>query len=47
MQPLLDEVGVPRTADQGPEFPQEDTNETPADLMAMVKVRAFFSAISV
>ncbi|NWH26260.1 TDRD5 protein, partial [Grus americana] len=37
VQPLLDEVGVPRTADQGPEFPQEDTNETPADLMAMVK----------
>ncbi|XP_075616522.1 tudor domain-containing protein 5 isoform X2 [Balearica regulorum gibbericeps] len=37
VRPLLDEVSVPRTTDQGPELPQEDTNETPTDLKAVVK----------
>ncbi|NWY49611.1 TDRD5 protein, partial [Chionis minor] len=34
---LLDEVGVPRRADQGPELAREDTNETLTELMAVVK----------
>ncbi|NXV70707.1 TDRD5 protein, partial [Atlantisia rogersi] len=34
-QPFLDEVNVPRTTDQDPA--QDDTNETPTDLMAVVK----------
>ncbi|NWQ93588.1 TDRD5 protein, partial [Burhinus bistriatus] len=37
MRTLLDEVGVPRTAGQGPELAQEDKNETLAELMAVVK----------
>ncbi|NWU68016.1 TDRD5 protein, partial [Pterocles burchelli] len=41
--PLLDEVRVPRTTDQNPERAQEGTNETPTELMAVVKIRAFFS----
>ncbi|XP_065698483.2 tudor domain-containing protein 5 isoform X1 [Patagioenas fasciata] len=36
VQPLLHEVSVPRT-DQDPELAQEDTNEIPAELMAVVK----------
>ncbi|NWQ76353.1 TDRD5 protein, partial [Columbina picui] len=36
VQPLLHEVSVPRTA-QDPELAQEDTNEIPAELMAVVK----------
>ncbi|XP_075616523.1 tudor domain-containing protein 5 isoform X3 [Balearica regulorum gibbericeps] len=39
VRPLLDEVSVPRTTDQGPELPQEDTNETPTDLKAVVKMK--------
>ncbi|XP_032860352.1 tudor domain-containing protein 5 isoform X1 [Tyto alba] len=35
--PLLDEVSVPSTTDQGPELVQENTNETPAELMAVAK----------
>lgn len=46
MQPLLHEVSVPRT-DQDPELSQEDTNEIPAELVAVVKVRVFCSAIAV
>lgn len=46
MQPLLDEVSVPRT-NQDPELAQEDTNEIAAELMAVVKVRVFCSAIAV
>ncbi|NXW44020.1 TDRD5 protein, partial [Nyctiprogne leucopyga] len=37
VQPLLDEVSVPKTTDQDPELAQENTNETPAELMAVVK----------
>ncbi|XP_059678247.1 tudor domain-containing protein 5 [Gavia stellata] len=37
VQPLLDEVSVPRTTDQDPELEQEDTNETLTELMAVVK----------
>ncbi|KAM6128756.1 tudor domain-containing protein 5 [Phoenicopterus ruber ruber] len=37
VQPLLDEVSVPRTTDQDPELAQEDTNETSTELMAVVK----------
>ncbi|NXI94699.1 TDRD5 protein, partial [Psophia crepitans] len=37
VRPLLDEVSVPRTTDQGPELAQEDTNESPTDLMAVAK----------
>lgn len=50
MQPLLNEVSDPRTSDpsdQDPELAQEDANETLAELMAVVKVRAFFLAIAV
>lgn len=47
MRPLLDEVSVPRKTDQDPELAQEDTNETLTELMAVVKVRALFSAIAV
>lgn len=47
MQPLPDEVNVAGTTDQDPEFVQEDRNETPTELMAVVKVRAFFSAAAV
>ncbi|NWZ52905.1 TDRD5 protein, partial [Haliaeetus albicilla] len=35
--PLLDEISVPRTTDQDPELAQEDTNEIPTELMAVVK----------
>ncbi|KAM7107042.1 tudor domain-containing protein 5 [Ciconia maguari] len=37
VQPLLDEVSVPRTTDQDPELAQEDTNETLTELMAVIK----------
>ncbi|XP_075364054.1 tudor domain-containing protein 5 isoform X1 [Mycteria americana] len=37
VQPLLDEVSVPRTTDEDPELAQEDTNETLTELMAVVK----------
>ncbi|XP_074007865.1 tudor domain-containing protein 5 [Numenius arquata] len=37
VQTLWDEVSVPRTADQDPELAQEDTNETLAELRAVVK----------
>ncbi|XP_050568303.1 tudor domain-containing protein 5 [Cygnus atratus] len=37
VQPLPDEVNVAGTADQDPEFVQEDRNETPTELMAVVK----------
>ncbi|XP_050756954.1 tudor domain-containing protein 5 isoform X1 [Gymnogyps californianus] len=37
VRPLLDEVSVLRTTDQDPELAQEDTNETPTELMAVVK----------
>ncbi|XP_009953785.1 PREDICTED: tudor domain-containing protein 5, partial [Leptosomus discolor] len=37
VQPLLNDVSVPRTTDQDPVLAQEDTNETPAELMAVVK----------
>ncbi|NXC12884.1 TDRD5 protein, partial [Corythaeola cristata] len=37
VQPLLDEMNVPRTTDQDPELAQEDTNETPTELSAVVK----------
>ncbi|NXE22114.1 TDRD5 protein, partial [Ardeotis kori] len=37
VQPLLDEVSVPRTADRDPELAQEDTNEVPTELVAVVK----------
>ncbi|XP_010116502.1 PREDICTED: tudor domain-containing protein 5 [Chlamydotis macqueenii] len=37
-QPLLDEVSVPRTADQDPELAQEGTNEIPTELVAVVKL---------
>ncbi|XP_026709948.1 tudor domain-containing protein 5 [Athene cunicularia] len=36
-QPLLDEVSVPRATDQDPELVQEDTSETPTEVMAVVK----------
>ncbi|NXD87040.1 TDRD5 protein, partial [Halcyon senegalensis] len=36
-QPLLDEVSVLRTTDQAPELVQEDTKETPAELMAVAQ----------
>jgi len=42
VQPLPDEVNDPKTADQDPEFAQEDTNKTSTDLMAVVKVRISF-----
>ncbi|NWH57263.1 TDRD5 protein, partial [Geococcyx californianus] len=35
--PVLDEASVLRTTDQDPELTQEDTNETPAELMAVLK----------
>lgn len=47
MQPLLDEVSVPGTTDQDTELAQEDTGETSTDLVAVVKVRVFFTAIAV
>lgn len=47
MWPLLDEISVPRTTDQDPELAQQDTNEIPTELMAVVKVGAFFSAVAV
>ncbi|NWS63387.1 TDRD5 protein, partial [Chunga burmeisteri] len=37
VRPLLDEVSVPGTTDQDPELAQEDTNETPTELMVVVK----------
>ncbi|XP_066857294.1 tudor domain-containing protein 5 isoform X5 [Anser cygnoides] len=37
VQPLPDEVNVAGTTDQDPEFVQEDRNETPTELMAVVK----------
>ncbi|NXC41115.1 TDRD5 protein, partial [Penelope pileata] len=37
VQPLSGEVNDPGTADQDPEFTQEDTNKTPTDLMTVVK----------
>ncbi|NXI74332.1 TDRD5 protein, partial [Anseranas semipalmata] len=37
VQPLPDEVNVPKTTDQNPEFALEDTNETCTELMAVVK----------
>ncbi|XP_074733372.1 tudor domain-containing protein 5 [Strix uralensis] len=37
VQPLLDEVSVPRATDQDPELVQEDTSETPTEIMAVVK----------
>ncbi|POI23493.1 hypothetical protein CIB84_012759 [Bambusicola thoracicus] len=37
VQPLPDEVNDPKTANQDPEFAQEDTNKTSTDLMAVVK----------
>ncbi|NXW13422.1 TDRD5 protein, partial [Circaetus pectoralis] len=37
VRPLLDEISVPRTTDQDPELAQEDTNEIPTELMAVVK----------
>ncbi|NXL35564.1 TDRD5 protein, partial [Glaucidium brasilianum] len=36
-QPLLDEVSVPRATDQDSELVQEDTSETPTEVMAVVK----------
>ncbi|XP_074764388.1 tudor domain-containing protein 5 [Athene noctua] len=36
-QPLLDEVSVRRATDQDPELVQEDTSETPTEVMAVVK----------
>ncbi|XP_049664054.1 tudor domain-containing protein 5 isoform X1 [Accipiter gentilis] len=35
--PLLDEISVPRTTDQDPELAQQDTNEIPTELIAVVK----------
>ncbi|XP_074952998.1 tudor domain-containing protein 5 isoform X2 [Phalacrocorax aristotelis] len=37
VQPLSDEVSVPRTTDQDPDSALEDTNETLAEIMAVVK----------
>ncbi|XP_028939610.1 tudor domain-containing protein 5, partial [Antrostomus carolinensis] len=37
VQPLLDEVSVPKTTDQDPELAQENKNETPTELLAVVK----------
>ncbi|XP_052658140.1 tudor domain-containing protein 5 [Harpia harpyja] len=37
VRPLLDEISVPRTTDEDPELAQEDTNEMPTELMAVVK----------
>ncbi|KAM4655503.1 tudor domain-containing protein 5 [Amazona ochrocephala] len=37
VQPLLDEVSVPGTVDPDTELAQEDTGETPTDLVAVVK----------
>ncbi|NXK49089.1 TDRD5 protein, partial [Chauna torquata] len=37
VQALSDELNVPGTTEQDHEFPQEDTNETPTELMAVVK----------
>ncbi|NXR14898.1 TDRD5 protein, partial [Semnornis frantzii] len=45
--PPLDEGSVPKTTDQDPELVQGATNETPAELMAVVEVRVFFSVLAV
>ncbi|NXL41583.1 TDRD5 protein, partial [Podilymbus podiceps] len=37
VRPLLNEVSVLRVTDQDPELAQEDTNETPTELMAVIK----------
>ncbi|KAM6305719.1 tudor domain-containing protein 5 [Aegotheles albertisi] len=37
VQPLLEEVSVPRTTDQDAEIAQEETNETLTDLVSVVK----------
>ncbi|NWW87646.1 TDRD5 protein, partial [Rhynochetos jubatus] len=37
VQPLLDEVSVPRTTDRDPELAQDNTREAPTELLAVVK----------
>lgn len=46
-QAPLDEVSVPRRADRAPELLQEDTNDSPAEPLAVGEVRAAFSALAV